>query len=244
MGNRTSVANDIYSANTTNILQTQSSNCGATQNVSASGNTTIIVDGNFKNVDVGVSISGQQVDATCAMTNTMDSQVKQLLETQLSQNISMESGLFGFLSPNKTKVRNDVTQSKSNVLTQVTESNCSVSQNINANNNYNYYSGVNSGAFIGVQINNQTASASCAMSNYSGLVVDSATKTGVDTDVDVTKRSFFRTFFIIIIGVIILIVVVSLLVSLFKKGKSGKKQPDEIKPTVTAEQLMTVANAL
>ena len=241
MGNRTSVANDIYSANTTNILQTQSSNCGATQNVSASGNTIIVVDGNLKNVDVGVSISGQQTDATCAMTNTMDSQVKQLLETQLSQDITMESGLFGFLSPNKTKVRNDVTQSISNVLTQVTESNCSVSQNINANNNYVYYSGVNSGAFIGVQITNQTASASCAMSNYSGLVVDSATKTNVDNDIDIEKRSFFRTFFIIIIGIIILIVIVSLLISFLKKGKSPKKEEEVVKPTITVEELAAIA---
>lgn len=243
MGNRTSVANDIYSANTTNILQTQSSNCGATQNINASGNTIIVVDGNLKNVDVGISIAGQQVDATCAMTNTMDSQVKQLLETQLSQDISMESGLFGFLSPNKTKVRNDVTQSISNVLTQVTENNCSVSQNVNANNNYVYYSGVNSGAFIGVQISSQTASASCAMSNYSGLVVDSATKTNVDTDVDITKRSFFRTFFIIIIGVIILIVIVSLLTSFLKKGKP-KEEEKEVNPTISSDELLAIATSL
>ena len=208
----------------TNLLQEQQNFCKAQTNVVISG-TTVIVD-NAQNVDInGVSVNGTQTDGSCVMSNSMESQVEQVLKQSLSQSTKTQSDLFSMLEGLNFSINNSrVTEAIANNLTQYSQSACLADTSLEVSSTYLYVGNVKNGTINGVVINSITSNASCAMSNIGKIInfledskdfSQNASKTGTLGSL----MGVFGIIAIIIIGVIVLMIILSI----FKGGKKGKE---------------------
>lgn len=222
MGSFISQQIDSQTNITTNLIQSQQSYCGAVTGVNVSG-TTIVVDGGKVGDIKAVDISGISADASCMMSNNMESQVEQVLQSTLNQTTSTESDLFSLLEGiGIQRTKGTVTNEIANNLSQYVQATCNANTSVDVSNTYVYVggSGASAGTVQGVQITGITANSSCAMTNLSKMMQYQQLIT--DFDQKNSKKGTLGTIFGIVgifIFLIIGIVVILAIVMIFKGGK-------------------------
>lgn len=223
MGPSISTTYNLNQSITNSLIQSQKTQCGVSQNVNISGNTISVINGDLSSVDVGINVSNQQADATCIMTNTMAAQVEAIMESQFQQTASLQSGLLDFLKTDNIKITQDTTQRVSNIITQITQSTCNVDQNTNINNNYIFFTGKNSDAYVGINVSGQTAKSSCAMTNYTTADLSGNLRAQGNQSSKITNpMGLFITVFL----VIAIIVCIALVISGFLRRSKKKKESE------------------
>lgn len=216
---------DSQTAIVTNLLQQQQNYCKATTNINVE-NTTVVVENAKGNADItGVSINGIGADGSCIMSNSMESQVEQILRSTLAQSTKTQSDLFSMLEGLNFSVNNSkVTESIANNMTQYAQSACLADTTIKVNNTYLYVGNANNGNITGVLINNITANTSCSMSNIGKII--NYLEDSKDFDQNASKSGTLGSLmgiFGIVIVLVIGVIVVMVILSLFKGKKGGEK---------------------
>lgn len=214
MGNFNSNTAKLTQEVTNNILQSQSSSCNVENVTNTSGNV-IITTGSSVGQFVGINVGQQNANASCLISNSMDSQIATILESQLEQSIDSATDIFSFLSINKAKNNIDLRQAIANNITQIANSTCQAKNIVNTTNNYVVAVDTNTKGFIGVNIGASDANASCTMNNLSKLVVYNQQQGNVKQETE-TKGTFatFASMFamfgvILVLGIVLVIVLFS-----------------------------------
>jgi hypothetical protein len=212
MGGSFSNTSDIYNSINNDILSELENTCSAKCNASASGNRQII-GGNVGNITIAASCNAS---ASCAMTNSADLAVKDIISNIADQEQKAVTDFMGDLQFTSMKNTSDITNSLSNHITQVSASTCGAVSNVNADNNFLYVkAGGRAGNYL---IDAQgSANASCAMSNITKIRAYNSLQNSV-TQKEVQVGVFAMAG--IVIGVIILVIAVVFIV-VSGKGLSG-----------------------
>lgn len=112
---------DITQNVTNSILQESQEQCKSSCTTEQSGNTIIINDSTVKSVGI---TSTCQANAACTMNQTLDAQIKNLMNAYAQQKQSTQHSIFDLLSSNKQSTSAIINQNINNQITQVLSSTC------------------------------------------------------------------------------------------------------------------------
>jgi hypothetical protein len=195
------------------VVNENFSKCGTTCQ-SDVNNTVNIIKGNVSGNFVGAAAQCS-ANSTCLVSNSIDSQVSSVLASKLQQQNNATVDLFGdFASVTTTNV-NDITNSITNLATQIIATACNADSITSVNNTFNYLSSSSQvgGNYIGAVAQGDVTNY-CTINNLSKLTVYNQ----IQTDATQTNKTtgMFAIIFIaiivvaVVIGIVILLIVISI----------------------------------
>jgi hypothetical protein len=189
------------------ILQEQSTACNATCTNNVSGNVVIVTGGSAGSI--GIQTQSCTATANCLISNTIDSQIDNLLTAIAQQENTSATDIMNDLALNFTDFDVDVRQSMANYVTQITNSTCNATAIQNVNNNYVYAANATTSGFVGVQVGPTSANATCTMDNITKAIVYNqaqAQSTQKSTNIGMFALIFAVIAFVVVIGAILLFI--------------------------------------
>ena len=215
MGNSTSNSARLFQEAQNNFMALQDNQCISTNTRDASGNVTVVVGGNVKNI-TGVDLEGE-MNASCSInqqivqtaTSILSSQSKQLAKTV---NDLFNDGVIYSQDVNSAAV----TQSIMNNISNVTSNTCNAVISESLDNNIMVVYGTNSDQVIGVK-DSTNSNASCAVTNMTKQ--DAYNRQQSSASSSATNEGMFAGIALAVIGCLILGMIV--LVIFFAVGGAG-----------------------
>lgn len=197
---------------TNDMLQNTNQICVSSCDANASGNS-VIIGGTVDSVNITAEC---KASASCAMTNSSDAAVKNIIQNIINQEITAVTDFMGGIGQDLTNNIN-INTSISNYITQITTQTCGAISNPQANDNFIW---VQSGGVSGpLNISAKgDASATCAMNNISKIQAYNNSQNTVTQSA--TSIGMFSMIFIAII--IIVLVGGVIFVMMFAKGSFGQ----------------------
>jgi hypothetical protein len=206
----------IEQTNFNNILQSNKESCSADCNNDIS-NSTFIYD-KFEG-DIEIDQSCTITNTSCVLSNSVDAQIKTILDEMSKQSAS--SGGMG-ISFNSLNNNTDLKQLIENNITQIQENSCSFLASDTFVNNYVYVHDTKGNWKLNQ--NNVISGDTCNLSNVSKAVTSVEVSASVDQKTSVTGFS--------ILMLIVIIIICGLLYYVYKKFTGGEQPTDEQKMAV------------
>jgi hypothetical protein len=208
MGNISINVNKIRQDYMNNITQTNSQQCVTNTNVTASGNVITSIgnkiSGNFTGINQAVG-----TDSTCLITNSMTSNINNILDAMADQQNKSSTGLFNDFTIGVGVNVYDIKQSTVNNLTQINSSLCASDTLVAANNNFIYVKDNEIGGnFVGIS-SNTNASSQCTMNNTMNMVVYNQTASN-STQTNSTMSVF--VWIVIVLGVLFGLLIIGFII--------------------------------
>lgn len=219
--NTANIQQDTYN----NITQLATQNCINTVTQNTSGNSVFIIDSKVNGDVIGVS-STTSMDATCAITSSMDDQVQNILESLTTQSNIAETDWFNGFQLTFENNNLDLKQSITNNISQINQAMCTANLTSSTSNNFVYVSNSSFGGnFVGVS-SVSNPSSNCNMSNFMKNITYNLTQGNADQS-NVNKGMFTSIFttLLIVVGVIIIGVVIIVSITGVTKLATNKKEP-------------------
>lgn len=233
----------------TSIIQESQQSCTSVTTSESNNNSLLVRNSVIVGNLYGVT-QQQSTDVSCALTSTMDSNVKEMLTAGASAKQTTEQGPLGeilnlFDSGDTQDI--DLEQSVSNYLSQITVQTCQSNNLASANNNLVYITGSSIlGDVYGIS-NRSNFSSACSLSNTAKASVDVTLHGTIDADQ--TKKSAWTSIIkvliigsVIIVGLILLIIIIKALIP-SKKNEPLPTTPQAPLPTTPQASLPTTPQA-
>lgn len=205
-----------------NILQSTQNNCIISCGSTANNNTTIVID------HIGeITIEAQctlDEGPSCVATNTLDSDISNILSSMASQDTYTLSGIapqWGKMTIGVTNQNIDLKQYISNNISQISANTCQISAQTEANNNYTYIKG-GSGNFT-ISSNAKVSKASCNLNNSAKQSVYN------DATIAAEQKSVISTTGAIILIVIVIVIMIGAAVAISTSAISTGDQSKQSK---------------
>ena len=217
---------------TNDILQVSDQYCTISSSQSFNGNTLFFIGGKG---DVTIKQVSTIDNATCNMSNVLDTQILNIMTAMSNQDITVTAGPT--FSLNGTTNKTSMYLTTSNAVTQLMSSTCNITSSQTIDNNY-VFAQDQQGDFLFLQESDITG-ATCTMGNAAKTVTEN--EQIAEGDQSATIKNVYGIFLAIIaLGFVLMIVVIIGLLFSGKKGGgssgSSTAQADYDKAVISADQ--------
>jgi len=224
---------------TNDILQVSDQYCTISSSQSFNGNTLFFIGGTG---DVTIKQVSTIDNATCNMSNVLDTQILNIMTAMSNQDITVTAGPT--FSLNGTTNKTSMYLTTSNAVTQLMSSTCNITSSQTIDNNY-VFAQDQQGDFLFLQESDITG-ATCTMGNAAKTVTEN--EQIAEGDQSNTIKNVYGIFLAIIaLGFVLMIVVIIGLLFSGKKGGgssgSSTAQADYDKAVISADQTSKSSSA-